>query len=91
MCTMIIENAHVEGSARGAQGWFNVSKVNVSFDHPFNARFEHALNLDFVNDALGLDARVAVELSPESARRLVQAIETALERGEIEAGLATGR
>jgi len=40
------------------------------------------LNIDFVNDKMGLGARVAVELSPESARKLVDAILTALSRGE---------
>jgi hypothetical protein len=36
----------------------------------------------FVNEAEGPGARVAVEMSAESARQLVQAILTALERAE---------
>jgi hypothetical protein len=88
MCTMIVENAQVSGSGRGANGWFEVRQANVSFDHPFNAQLEHALNIDFVNEELGLDARVAVELSPESARRLMEAIGTALKRGEAEVGIS---
>ena len=86
MCTMIVENAQVTGSGKGSDGWFKLSKVNVSFDHPFNAQFEHAVNIDFVNDELGLGARVAVELSPDSARRVMEAIGTALARGEEELG-----
>ena len=62
-------------------------QVNVSFDHPFNAQLDHALNIDFVNEELGLEARVAVELSPDSARRMVEAIGVALARGEEEVGL----
>ena len=41
---------------------------------------EHALNIDFVNESQGLGARVAVELTRESARQLVDLIGTALER-----------
>ena len=87
MCTMIVENAQVTGSGRGPNGWFKLRQVNVSFDHPFNAQLDHALNIDFVNEELGLEARVAVELSPDSARRMVEAIGVALARGEEEVGL----
>ena len=87
MCTMIVENAQVAGSGKGPNGWFQLRQVNVSFDHPFNAQLDHALNIDFVNEDLGLEARVAVELSPDSARRLTEAIEAALARGNVELGL----
>ena len=90
MCTMIVEKAKVAGSARGAKGWFKLDQVNVSYDHPSNAQYDHSVNLDFVNGAAGLDARVAVELSPQSARSLMRAIEAALDRGVVEAGLESG-
>ena len=57
-------------------------QANVSYDHPFNAPFEHALNIDFVNEAQGAGARVAVELSVESARTLVETILAVLNRAE---------
>jgi hypothetical protein len=82
MCTMIVEKAGISGSGKGAQGWFKLDQANVGFDHPTHAPYDHALNIDFVNEAQGPSARVAVELSAESARELVRAIETALERGE---------
>ncbi len=82
MCTMIVEQAKIAGSGKGVSGWFTLDQVNVSYDHPFHAPQEHALNIDFVNDAQGPGARVAVELSPESARELVQAILAALARAE---------
>ena len=85
MCTMIVEKAEIAGSGKGAQGWFPLRQVNASYDHPFHAPVEHALNIDFVNEAEGLGARVAVELTPESARELVRVILAALERGEKEA------
>jgi hypothetical protein len=82
MCTMIVEKALISGSGKGQQGWFTLNKANVSYDHPFHAPLEHALNIDFVNEADGPGARVAVELTAESARQLVQAINAALARGE---------
>jgi hypothetical protein len=82
MCTMITTQAKIEGCGKGTSGWFDLCEVNVSYDHPFHIRMEHALNIDFVNEAEGPGARVAVELSPESARDLVKAILTALDRAE---------
>ena len=84
MCTMIVENAEISGSGKGTQGWFPLRQVNVSYDNPFNAPLDHALNIDFVNEAEGLSARVAVELTPDSARQLVKTILAALDRGEGE-------
>lgn len=82
MCTMIVQQVVVEGSGKGREGWFPINQANVSYDHPFNAQFEHALNIDFVNEAQGPGARVAVELSAEAARSLVQTILTVLDEAE---------
>ena len=82
MCTMIVNQALIEGSGKGVGGWFKVAQVNVSYDHPFNIPMEHALNIDFVNEAQGPGARVAVELTVESARNLVKTIQEVLARAE---------
>jgi len=82
MCTMIVERVEVEGSGKGAAGWFDVRQANVSYDHPFNARLEHALNIDFVDESRGPSARVAVELSRESALALVETIQAVLARAD---------
>lgn len=79
MCTMITHQIKIEGSGKGQTGWFALKQANVSYDHPFNASLEHALNLDFVDESRGPGARVAVELSEESARQLVQAIQAVLD------------
>ena len=84
MCTMITEQTPVTGSAKGPQGWFALNRVNIGYDHPWHASLEHALLLDFVNETPGAEARVAVELSPESARQLVATILSALDRGDAE-------
>ena len=82
MCTWITERAEVSGGGKGAQGWFHLRQANVYYDHPSYARMEHALMIDFVNPEQGPSARVAVELSPDSARELVRSIMAALEAGE---------
>jgi Family of unknown function (DUF6295) len=82
MCTMIVTQVQIDGSGKGGQGWFPLREANVSYDHPFDAPLEHALNIDFVNESLGPGARVAVELSVEAARTLVAAINAVLERAD---------
>jgi hypothetical protein len=82
MCTMIVQQVVIEGSGKGVGGWFALRQANVSYDHPFNAPLEHALNIDFVDEAQGPGARVAVELSPEAARNLVATIQAVLKRAE---------
>lgn len=82
MCTMIAKQIIVDGSGKGNKGWFKLQQANVSYDHPFNAPMEHALNIDFVNEAMGPGARVAVELSEEAARSLVATILSVLDEAE---------
>ena len=82
MCTMIVEKVNIDGSGKGTSGWFRLEQANVSFDHPFHAPFEHALNIDFVNESQGTSARVAVELSDEAARELVRTILAVLDQAE---------
>jgi hypothetical protein len=82
MCTMISQHAAVAGSGKGTEGWFAVRQASVSYDHPFSVPLEYALNIDFVNEALGPGARVAVELDAASARALVATIEAVLAQAE---------
>jgi hypothetical protein len=82
MCTMIVEKVDIDGSGKGTDGWFKLERANVSFDHPFHAPFEHALNIDFVNESLGPSARVAVELGEQAARELVKTILAVLDEAE---------
>ena len=82
MCSWIVETAPVSGMAKGANGWFDLKQANVYFDHPFKAPLDHALIIDFVKDPDRADGRVAVEMTAESARRLMASIERALTSGE---------
>ena len=86
MCTMIAEKIDLSGSGKGQAAWFTLDKAYVSYDHTQHAPLEHALNIDFVCEADGPSARLAVELTVDSARRLVASIEAALLRAaEVDA------
>lgn len=82
MCAGHVETADVTGSAKGADGWFPLQRVHAVYDHSFHAQTEESLVIDFVNPDRGPSARVSVELSADSANRLLQVIQDALEDGE---------
>ncbi len=81
MCTYATEHVTVTGSGKGAAGWFRLTDATVYFDHPVHALDDHTVNIDFLAPSQGPAARVAVELSAQSARRLVDAIQLALASG----------
>jgi hypothetical protein len=79
MCTWVTMSTEVEGSGKGPDGeWINVTDAHVYFDHPQHSAMNHALMLDLIDRDGGPSARVAIELNTTSARRLVEAIESAL-------------
>ena len=80
MCTYTTQTRTVEGSGKGAQGWFPLQTASVYFDHPVHAQAEHTLNIDLLGAGDAAGNRIAVELTAESARELVAAIERALSK-----------
>jgi hypothetical protein len=85
MCTYATMHATVEGSAKALDGrWFAVRGATVYYDHPVHALAEHTLNIDFAAPAKGPAARVALELTAESARSLMTAIQDALDAAPAE-------
>ncbi len=88
MCTWITERIDAKGAARGVPEWMNVTAINVMYDHPVRAPYDHALLLDFIDPARGVGARVGIELSAATARELVRAIEAALASPEAVSDLA---
>ena len=78
MCTYTTEQVELTGSAKGPQGWFRATTASVYYDHPVHAAAGHTLNIDVLAPAQGPSARVALELTAESARALAAAIEAAL-------------
>ncbi|GAA0850444.1 MULTISPECIES: DUF6295 family protein [Streptosporangium] len=89
MCTYLTEKIELDGAGKGGNGWFTLSQGAVYVDHPYHACHEHTVNIDFTNPAEGPSARVAVELTEESALALIDAIQKAL--AAAPPGLASGR
>lgn len=89
MCTYQTELFEVAGSGKGPAEWLRVTDASVYVDHPVHAMAGHTLNIDLRNPAQGPAARVALELHPEAARSLAEAILRSL--GSVpEAVLAAG-
>jgi hypothetical protein len=86
MCTSIVEIVGADGAGKGVDGWFRLTHSVVSYDHPHHALLEEAITLDFVNSALGPAARVAVELTLQSARDLNDALARAIAAAEVAEG-----
>jgi uncharacterized protein DUF6295 len=84
MCTSIVEIVRADGAGKGSDGWFKLTHSVVSYDHPHHAFLEEAIAIDFVNTALGPEARVAVELTLQSAKELSGALAKAIAAAEIE-------
>lgn len=82
MCSWITERAEVMAYGKGASDWIPLNTAIVYYDHPVSAPLDHALIIDFLDQSKGPGARVAVEMSRESAVALIRAIEAALEAGE---------
>lgn len=74
MCTYNTESLDLNGSAKGATGWFHATQATVYFDHPVHFGAGHALMVDVINPSRGASARVGLELDSESARELAHAI-----------------
>ena len=84
MCTTIVEIVKSAGAGKGEDGWFDLTTAVVSYDHPHHALLDEAITIDFMNDALGPNSRVAVELTLEAAKILSDALARAIAAAEIE-------
>ena len=81
MCTYSTEKIDVrDSSGKGPAGWFPLSTATVYYDHPVHAPDEHTVNIYFLAPERGPGARVAVELSVETATELLAALQTTLRR-----------
>ena len=87
MCTYLTEKIGVDGSGKGTTGWFTATEATVYVDHPVHAPYGHTVNIDVINPQLGPSARVALELTEESALALANAIRQAI--AHAPAGLAS--
>lgn len=64
----------LEGSGKDAQGWFPLEQAQVYHDHFIKAQLEGGVVLDFLSSDGGSPVRLCLELSPEAARTLAQAL-----------------
>ena len=87
MCTYLTEHVEIDGSGKSAAGWFKANRATVYIDHPVHAPYGHTVNIDVINPQLGPSARVAIELTEESALALADAIRKAVSHAP--AGLAS--
>ncbi|WP_205874398.1 DUF6295 family protein [Mycobacterium camsae] len=87
MCTYLTEHVQIDGSGKGATAWFGASRATVYVDNPVHAQYGHTVNIDVINPELGPSARVALELTEESALALADAIRRA--NHHAPAGLAS--
>ena len=87
MCTYLTEHIEINGSGKGPAGWFGADRATVYVDHAVHAPYTHTVNIDVINPQLGPSARVALELTEESAVALADAIRHAI--AHAPAGLAS--
>ncbi len=78
MCTYKTEIVKLSGSIKTNSKWNKLSKATVYFDHPYNAPYEHSLNIDFIDSSNSFSQRVAIELNPDDARELAFKIQELL-------------
>ena len=79
MCTYLTEHIAIDGSGKGATGWFGANRATVYDDHPVQAPYTHTVNIDLINPEIDPSARVALELTEESALALADAIRRAID------------
>jgi hypothetical protein len=74
MCSNVIHRTALDGSGKGAAGWFSLAQANITYSCPSHLQLEHSVNLDFVDSPGVTERRVAVELTIDSARELAHAL-----------------
>ncbi|HEX3899838.1 MAG TPA: DUF6295 family protein [Mycobacteriales bacterium] len=74
MCTYQTELLEMKGSGKGPSEWVRFTDASVYVDHPVHAMAGHTLNIDLRRPEDGPAARVAIELHPQAARELAEAI-----------------
>jgi len=87
VCTSIVEIVAADGQGKGEGGWFALTDAVVSYDHPHHALLEEAIVIDFVTSTMGPSARVAVEITLQSAKALSAALVRAIEAAEEVEGI----
>ena len=72
MCTMIAEKAKVKGSGKKIKSWIPLDSCDIYYDHSTYVDCEHSITLSFKNDMNPIDSRITVEITPESAKDIIE-------------------
>ena len=91
MCTSIVEVTRAEGMAKRGDSWFPLSQAVVAYDHARHAPLGDVITLDFLNAALGAEARAGIELTLETAKDLRAALDRAIAAAEFEEAEVRGK
>jgi RES domain-containing protein len=82
VCTYATQRIEVRGSGKAGSRWEPLMRASVYLDHPYATALEHTLNVDLFTDGEARSRHIALELSPESARELIDAVSRALAEAE---------
>jgi Family of unknown function (DUF6295) len=78
MCTSIVETLRADGMAKRGNAWFALTGAVVAYDHARHAPYGDVITLDFISTNLDTGARAGVELTLDSAKLLLAALERAI-------------
>lgn len=91
MCTSIVEIIPAEGMAKRGAEWFTLTQAVVAYDHARHAPLADVITLDFINNGLDAGARAGIELTLDSAKELLAALERAITAAEFEEAEVRGK
>jgi hypothetical protein len=91
MCTSIVEIIPAEGMAKRGAEWFTLTQAVVAYDHARHAPLADVITLDFINAGLDAGARAGIELTLDSAKELLAALERAIAAAEFEEAEVRGK
>jgi hypothetical protein len=91
MCTSIVEIISAEGMAKREDEWFPLTQAVVAYDHARHAPLADVITLDFINAGLEPGARAGVELTLETAKQLLAALDRAITAAEFEEAEVRGK
>ena len=91
MCTSIVEIIPAEGMAKRGAEWFTLTQAVVAYDHARHAPLADVITLDFINAGLDAGARAGIELTLDTAKELLAALERAITAAEFEEAEVRGK
>jgi hypothetical protein len=91
MCTSIVEIVRAEGMAKREDEWFPLTQAVVAYDHARHAHLDDVITLDFINAGFEPGARAGVELTLETAKELLAALDRAITAAEFEEAEVRGK